>query len=127
MSTSSHDAHSSSSSATVSTSRGSKKRQYLYCGHCEKHVSKTVFYLHRRLYFDQKCMSWSKKRLFLVNDDPETPESMPIDDDEENYITAQDENDEMLEEGIIMTYSIVMLSLLFLINNRPDAYSTDIK
>ena len=36
------------------------ERKRYFCGHCDDYVSKTIFYQHRRVYFEKKCKKWSK-------------------------------------------------------------------
>lgn len=50
------------SSATLEKNR-------VYCPHCDKKLSKTTFYAHKRLYFNQLTRKWSKSR---VNFTPST-------------------------------------------------------
>ena len=39
---------------------GPKPRNSLYyCGHCDKQLSKTVFYRHKRLYYGRRSKTWS--------------------------------------------------------------------
>ena len=35
-----------------------------YCEHCKKLVSKTLFYQHKRLYYDRVSKTWSSTRVF---------------------------------------------------------------
>jgi len=35
-----------------------------FCGHCHQNLSKTVFYKHRRLYFNSRSKEWSEERMF---------------------------------------------------------------
>lgn len=35
-----------------------------FCGHCETYVSKSVYYRHRRLYFNKLTNQWSSSRVF---------------------------------------------------------------
>ena len=35
-----------------------------FCGHCEKYLSKSVYYRHRRLYYNKLTEQWSSTRLF---------------------------------------------------------------
>ena len=55
---------SESSSSLTSSSTAIVNRKRYYCGHCDEYLSKTVYFQHRRLYFEVKCQKWSKKRLF---------------------------------------------------------------
>ena len=51
-----------------------------YCPHCEKHVGKTTFFAHKRLYFDLCSRKWSKSR---VNYAQSTDEAMSDPDHDE--------------------------------------------
>lgn len=42
----------------------STKQKRFYCGHCKEYVTKTVYFQHRRLYFESNSGRWSKVRLF---------------------------------------------------------------
>lgn len=77
--------------------RSTTKR--FFCGHCNQNLSKTVFYQHRRLYYNIALNEWSKSRLFsaseqsfTVSDDQmekDAPVEEPvfsISDDESDYI-----------------------------------------
>ena len=52
-------------------SRRKNLRRLWYCGHCDKDVSKSTFYAHRRLYYDRKTKKWSKTQLFIANESEE--------------------------------------------------------
>ena len=56
-----------------------------FCPHCEKHVSKTTFFSHKRLYFDIISRKWSKSRVNF-GESNFTAESS----DEEMYDLEQD-------------------------------------
>ena len=47
------------------SSSSHRRRKRYYCGHCKDYVSKTLFYQHKRLYFDRKAKKWSKERLYF--------------------------------------------------------------
>ena len=36
----------------------------IYCGHCEKYLTKTVYYKHKRLYYDKTKKEWLPSRVF---------------------------------------------------------------
>ena len=38
------------------------KRRY-YCQHCGEYILKTLFYQHKRLYFDSRSRKWQNSRL----------------------------------------------------------------
>jgi hypothetical protein len=40
-----------------------KERKRLYCGHCEDYVSKTLYYKHKQIYYDDRSKKWSKERV----------------------------------------------------------------
>ena len=41
--------------------RGSSKQRKLYfCGHCEERISKTLYFKHRRIYYDNRTKQWAK-------------------------------------------------------------------
>ena len=40
-----------------------KERKRLYCGHCEDYVSKTLYYKHKQIYYDDGNKKWSKERV----------------------------------------------------------------
>ena len=51
-----------------------------YCPHCDKHVSKTTFFAHKRLYFNLSSRKWSKSR---VNYARSTDEALMYDLDQD--------------------------------------------
>lgn len=38
--------------------------KHLYCDHCDDYISKTLYYQHKRLYYDSMTKTWSKTRLY---------------------------------------------------------------
>lgn len=40
-----------------------------YCGHCEQKLSKTLFFQHKKMYFDKATNTWRKERIITVGDD----------------------------------------------------------
>lgn len=40
-----------------------KRRGRYFCGHCKTHLSKTVFFRHKRLFYDRKAKRWSRRRV----------------------------------------------------------------
>lgn len=36
-----------------------------FCGHCQDYVSKTVYHLHKRLYFDTISKKWASCQVFF--------------------------------------------------------------
>ena len=56
-----------SSSIEETGRRASKrKRDLLFCGHCEKYVSKSSFYRHRDAYFDPVLGKWERENHRLL-------------------------------------------------------------
>lgn len=47
----------------MATSSGSNSRKRLFCGHCKEYVSKSLFYKHKQLYYDEKEKKWCKERV----------------------------------------------------------------
>ena len=56
-----------------------------FCGHCDQSLSKTVFYQHRRLYYNAESKKWCKGRLFSV---PTSEPSFTMPDDEFEQCTG---------------------------------------
>lgn len=46
--------------AERSSSTGAKR---YFCEHCEKELSKTSYFKHKKLYYDKKCRTWKKERV----------------------------------------------------------------
>jgi len=44
----------------MSSAVGSKR----HCGHCDQRLSKTVYFHHKRLYYDKSNKQWSSKQIF---------------------------------------------------------------
>ena len=42
---------------------GTKK---YFCGHCKRFVSKTLFFKHKKLYYDHKTKQWKLERLVKI-------------------------------------------------------------
>ncbi len=51
----------------MSGSDASRTPKY-WCGHCDKVLSKTTFYQHKKLYYDSTKSVWSKERIRLYGD-----------------------------------------------------------
>ena len=41
----------------------SQQRRSYFCEHCDDYVSKTLYFKHKRLYYDRKTKIWSSLRL----------------------------------------------------------------
>jgi len=46
----------------MSSAVGSKTKRH--CGHCDQSLSKTVYFHHKRLYYDKSKKEWSLKQIF---------------------------------------------------------------
>ena len=61
-----------------------------FCPHCERHIGKTAFFRHKRLYYDRSNKRWSKelnvksnssmKRIHLDNAVEDSPQVSPTAD-----------------------------------------------
>ena len=40
-----------------------------YCGHCDKEISKTKYYAHKRLYYNRSRKQWSQTKRLNFTDD----------------------------------------------------------
>ena len=45
----------------------------LHCGHCDEYLSKTVYYQHKRLFYDRRSKKWSKHQVYGDDSLAETP------------------------------------------------------
>ena len=75
-----------------------KKLRPWYCGHCDKVVSKSTFYSHRRRYYDKKTRKWSKTQLFLSNESEERRmldcrSDSELSDEDDEYVPGFDFED----------------------------------
>lgn len=55
--------------ASVTGSEGNSFRKLYLCKHCNQRVSKTLYYRHKRLYYDRSLKSWQKQVVPYVEDD----------------------------------------------------------
>ena len=53
--------------AKMADSRGKR-----FCGHCEEYLSKSVYYRHRRLYYNKSTQQWGSSRVFYKDETAET-------------------------------------------------------
>jgi len=44
-------------------SSSKKSRKSYFCGHCKEEVSKTLFFQHRKLYYDKRSREWKTERV----------------------------------------------------------------
>ena len=51
-----------------------------FCGHCKDAVSKTLFFKHKKLYYDRKTKEWKSQRLVKLPGGRESDFEMPADD-----------------------------------------------
>ena len=42
---------------------GENSQGRYYCGHCDAVLSKTLFFRHKRLFYDRKAKRWSRRRV----------------------------------------------------------------
>ena len=55
--------------ATSQMATNTMKSKFIYCGHCDKEVSRTKYYAHKRLYYNRSRKEWSQtKRLNFADD-----------------------------------------------------------
>lgn len=47
--------------------RPSDRPKNYFCGHCHQHVSKTLFFQHRKLYYDKRAKQWNAERVVPVD------------------------------------------------------------
>ena len=53
------------SSGVTSPSNSVRKPVKTYfCGHCSKELTKTLFFQHRKLFYDRKTRKWSQQKVF---------------------------------------------------------------
>ena len=45
------------------------RRSKHFCGHCNKKLSKTLYFKHKKLYYNSRNKCWRSKRAFLCSDD----------------------------------------------------------
>lgn len=43
-------------------SAASLRRKRIHCPHCDEYISKSLFYQHKHLYFDETVQQWKKSR-----------------------------------------------------------------
>lgn len=60
-----------SGGANASTPRRKRSRRLYYCGHCKEEVSKTLYYQHRKLFYDSELNIWAD----CTSEDPRTVDS----------------------------------------------------
>lgn len=61
----------------------------LFCGHCKQYVCKTVFYSHKKLYFDKVTRIWHSERQVY----PEVANEFSFDDLDNSDEFLFEEND----------------------------------
>lgn len=62
--------------ATTSSNCESSTKLY-FCDHCEKLLSKTLYYKHKKFYYDRNSEKWRKEMVHYVEDDFDFSESDP--------------------------------------------------
>lgn len=45
-----------------------EKKKY-FCGHCNAFVSKTLYYKHKKLYYDRRAKAWKSNRVVKSSED----------------------------------------------------------
>ena len=63
-----------------------RARDNYFCGHCNRLLAKTVFFRHKRMFYDHKAKRWSKKRVVDVS----VTESVP-------FILSSDSEEDTME------------------------------
>ena len=63
-----------------------KQRRY-HCGHCDADLSKTQFYRHKSLFYDQRSKKWSSSHLPKCNWD-DVPFSLSSSEEESDYASS---------------------------------------
>lgn len=59
----------SSTSGSIARASNTRKGRY-YCGHCEEKISKTLYFRHKRLYYNPDSEEWiSSKETQVDNND----------------------------------------------------------
>lgn len=48
-------------------SSSKKPRKSYFCGHCNEEVSKTLFFQHRKLYYDKRNGEWKTERVMSMD------------------------------------------------------------
>ena len=64
-----------------------KPKQRYHCGHCDADLSKTQFYRHKSLYYDQRSRKWSSSQLPKSNSD-DIPFSLSSSEEEPDYAAS---------------------------------------
>lgn len=55
---------SSAEPETESVGVGDNSRKTYYCGHCSKDLSKTLYFQHRKLFFDRRAKQWRDTKVY---------------------------------------------------------------
>ena len=61
----------------------SDEKKRVYCEHCNEYISRSLYYLHRRQYYDPKQRKWSSDRIYTspYSDSEEESEEFSVGDD----------------------------------------------
>ena len=62
-------------------------RKY-YCGHCETYVSKTLYFKHKRMYYERHSKTWKSTRV------------LPTNHDFEDYVLSENSNQSESDQEI---------------------------
>ena len=63
----------------------------VFCPHCDKEISRTLFFQHKRLYYSRKKCAWSKERIF----ETEAEQSFSLNDSSINSSCSLEEDEEL--------------------------------
>ena len=77
----------------------SSNRKVYFCEHCQQELSKTLFFSHKKLYYNTKLRKWQKSRIQLVEKDFDFSGPGECDANEDDYNMLSDHDSE--QEGII--------------------------
>ena len=108
-----------------------KPPKHFLCGHCDRSLSKTVFYQHRRLYYKSTANEWCKSRLFLEScgepsftvPDNELEDATSV--QEPSFTLSEDEYD--TDQGISKTRNRYVATTLLALNIRINVNSNNIR
>lgn len=99
------------------------------CGHCNENLSKTVYYQHKRLYYDQRSRKWHKNRIRYddtITVDAFVPTADPVPGPETSVnsdsVIDQSGFQDGLEEGkyIVFRYYTIHLQQLYRLTVQKD-------
>ena len=67
-----------------------------FCGHCNRQLSKTLFFRHKRMFFDRKARKWSSVK--VISDDT-TSEPFTLTSSDDDSSDEEDFKSGLTDEG----------------------------